>query len=241
MNHGCLSSPIISSPYNTAAIPRPQTKMLWEIVAARPSKAACQTVPRTAMIKAAIIVFECPGSSPCRAPINNAAANSSTGAVCPANTRAEISISSPRERTLRQRHIGLLNGRLARASRSQGIGSLSSTSDLTQGRMNYPVKSGNDEASVAADRTKITVSTFYPIPLVWIFANEFASIRLPGSICSRGIRVRALRVRLDQAPAFQSQSARRNRTAEMWIVGDDDHRLRQGKKDIRQSFGGWLV
>jgi hypothetical protein len=39
-----------------------------EIVAARPSKTACFTVPRTATMNAAIIVFECPGSKPCNAP-----------------------------------------------------------------------------------------------------------------------------------------------------------------------------
>ena len=37
-------------------------------VAAKPSKTACPTVPRTAMMKAAIMVLECPGSSPCSAP-----------------------------------------------------------------------------------------------------------------------------------------------------------------------------
>ncbi len=34
----------------------------------KPSRAACQAVPRIAMMKAAIMVLEWPGSSPCRAP-----------------------------------------------------------------------------------------------------------------------------------------------------------------------------
>ncbi|MNE80156.1 hypothetical protein D3C80_1767020 [compost metagenome] len=45
-----------------------QTIAVCETVAARPSRTACRTVPLIAMIKAAIIVFECPGSSPCNIP-----------------------------------------------------------------------------------------------------------------------------------------------------------------------------
>ena len=39
-----------------------------EIAAESPSSTACQTVPRIAMMNAAIIVLEWPGSSPCSAP-----------------------------------------------------------------------------------------------------------------------------------------------------------------------------
>jgi hypothetical protein len=45
-----------------------QTTTVWESVAAKPSSTAWRTVPLTAMMKAAIIVFEWPGSSPCSAP-----------------------------------------------------------------------------------------------------------------------------------------------------------------------------
>ena len=38
-----------------------------EKAALRPRRMACFTVPRTAMMKAAIMVFEWPGSSPCKA------------------------------------------------------------------------------------------------------------------------------------------------------------------------------
>src|SRR5690606_12650655 len=46
----------------------PQTTAVCEIVAAIPSSTACVTVPRIATMKAAIIVLEWPGSSPCSAP-----------------------------------------------------------------------------------------------------------------------------------------------------------------------------
>ena len=45
-----------------------QTTAVCDTVAASPSSTACFRVPRTATINAAIIVFECPGSRPCRAP-----------------------------------------------------------------------------------------------------------------------------------------------------------------------------
>ncbi|MNP35549.1 hypothetical protein D3C76_1288860 [compost metagenome] len=45
-----------------------QTMAVWEIVAASPSITACRTVPLMAMIKAAIMVLEWPGSRPCKAP-----------------------------------------------------------------------------------------------------------------------------------------------------------------------------
>src|SRR5450759_2888122 len=45
-----------------------QTISVWETVAASPRSTACITVPRMAMMKAAIIVLEWPGSRPCNAP-----------------------------------------------------------------------------------------------------------------------------------------------------------------------------
>ena len=45
-----------------------QTMAVCETVAASPSNTACRMVPRTATMKAAIIVFEWPGSRPCSAP-----------------------------------------------------------------------------------------------------------------------------------------------------------------------------
>ena len=48
------------------------TIKVCESVAQSPSSTACITVPRTAMMNAAIIVFECPGSRPCSAPRNTA-------------------------------------------------------------------------------------------------------------------------------------------------------------------------
>ena len=49
-----------------------QTTRVWENVAASPSRIAWVTVPRTAMMKAAIIVLLWPGSRPCRAPSRTA-------------------------------------------------------------------------------------------------------------------------------------------------------------------------
>ncbi|MCY1551415.1 hypothetical protein D9M68_877430 [compost metagenome] len=45
-----------------------QTTAVCETVAARPNRTACFRVPRTATMKAAIRVLECPGSRPCKAP-----------------------------------------------------------------------------------------------------------------------------------------------------------------------------
>jgi hypothetical protein len=42
------------------------TTSVCDSVAANPSRMACRTVPFTAMMKAAIMVLECPGSSPWR-------------------------------------------------------------------------------------------------------------------------------------------------------------------------------
>ena len=45
-----------------------QTTAVCDRVADKPSSTACPTVPRTAMMKAAIMVLEWPGSKPCSAP-----------------------------------------------------------------------------------------------------------------------------------------------------------------------------
>lgn len=56
--YGSLASTFTWAPRAIPAKATSQTIAEWEIVAARPRSAACATVPRTATIKAAIIVFE---------------------------------------------------------------------------------------------------------------------------------------------------------------------------------------
>ena len=48
--------------------PIPHTIKVCEMVAVIPSSTACHTLPLIATMKAAIIVLEWPGSSPCNAP-----------------------------------------------------------------------------------------------------------------------------------------------------------------------------
>src|SRR4051812_2555100 len=59
-----------------------------ESVAASPSNTACMTVPRTAMMKAAIIVLEWPGSRPCRAPSRIAVGTNSQACAVPCWSRS---------------------------------------------------------------------------------------------------------------------------------------------------------
>src|SRR4051794_24340945 len=61
----------------------PHTTRVCESVAARPSSTACVTVPRIATMKAAIIVLECPGSKPCRAPSRMALGMNNQACVAP--------------------------------------------------------------------------------------------------------------------------------------------------------------
>src|SRR5713226_7929200 len=65
-----------------------QTIRVWEMVAARPSRIACPTVPRIATTNAAIIVLECPGSSPCSAPRRMALGMNSQACVEPCWSRS---------------------------------------------------------------------------------------------------------------------------------------------------------
>ena len=76
-----------------------QTTAVWETVAASPSSTACFNVPRTATIKAAIIVFEWPGSRPCSAPSSIALGiNSQALPCCRREVKSFISGSLPKVR-----------------------------------------------------------------------------------------------------------------------------------------------
>ncbi len=66
--HGSLASALHWRPKYMPPSAISQTMAVCDSVAARPSSTACISVPRTAMMNAAIIVLECPGSSPCSAP-----------------------------------------------------------------------------------------------------------------------------------------------------------------------------
>ena len=66
--YGSVDSTFQWLPNFRANAARAQITREWEIAADSPSSAACRIVPRTAMMKAAIIVLECPGSRPCSAP-----------------------------------------------------------------------------------------------------------------------------------------------------------------------------
>ena len=66
--YGSVASVLKRLPKYRPASPITHTMAVCETVAASPSSTACASVPRTAMMNAAIIVLECPGSSPCRAP-----------------------------------------------------------------------------------------------------------------------------------------------------------------------------
>ena len=58
MNQGSSLSPIISSPQVSASTAMIQTTMLCENAAETPSRTACNGVPRTATMNAAIMVLE---------------------------------------------------------------------------------------------------------------------------------------------------------------------------------------
>src|SRR5262245_9321856 len=60
-----------------------QTMRVCETVAARPSSTAWPTVPRMATMKAAIMVLEWPGSSPCSAPSRIALGTNSHACAAP--------------------------------------------------------------------------------------------------------------------------------------------------------------
>jgi len=75
-NQGSVLSSLRSPPHVNADSASTQTMITWENAAERPRRTACGMVPRTAMMKAAIMVFECPGSKPCRAPNSKAMGNS---------------------------------------------------------------------------------------------------------------------------------------------------------------------
>ena len=62
--YGSVSSAFHCPPHVSAMAASAQMSRECEMAADSPSSTACQTVPRMAMINAAIIVFECPGSSP---------------------------------------------------------------------------------------------------------------------------------------------------------------------------------
>ncbi len=65
-----------------------------EIAAESPSSTACQTVPRIAMMNAAIIVLEWPGSSPCSAPSKMAVGTKSHACAEPCESAWEKSESA---------------------------------------------------------------------------------------------------------------------------------------------------
>ena len=66
--HGSLASALQCWPKYMPPSAISQTMAVCDSVAARPSSTACTSVPRTATMNAAIIVFEWPGSRPCSAP-----------------------------------------------------------------------------------------------------------------------------------------------------------------------------
>ena len=66
--HGSLASALQCWPKYMPPSAISQTMAVCETVAASPSSTACISVPRTATMNAAIIVFEWPGSRPCSAP-----------------------------------------------------------------------------------------------------------------------------------------------------------------------------
>src|SRR3569832_1740285 len=66
--YASLCSPFHWRPKYNPASATSHTFAVCETVAESPSRVACSTVPRIAMMKAAIIVLELPGSSPCNAP-----------------------------------------------------------------------------------------------------------------------------------------------------------------------------
>ena len=74
-----------------------QTIAVCEIVAVIASSAACQKVPRIATMKAAIIVFEWPGSSPCSAPSRIALGMNSHAALALCCTRSAKGVMSTSE------------------------------------------------------------------------------------------------------------------------------------------------
>src|SRR6266487_5323078 len=70
--YGSVASASNDWPNFNAKGARIQITAVCEIVAQIASSAAWGIVPRTATMNAAIIVFECPGSSPCNAPRRSA-------------------------------------------------------------------------------------------------------------------------------------------------------------------------
>ncbi len=66
--HGSLASALHRWPKYMPPSAISQTTAVCDTVAARPSRTACISVPRTAMMNAAIMVLEWPGSRPCSAP-----------------------------------------------------------------------------------------------------------------------------------------------------------------------------
>jgi hypothetical protein len=94
------------------------TTAVCETVAASPSNAACATVPRTAMMKAVIIVLLCPGSKPCRAPSTRALDSSSPMDAAPVCSRSDSDAMA----NLSQRYfvIALNSSTGARCSRGNG-------------------------------------------------------------------------------------------------------------------------
>ena len=66
--YGSVVSAFHWLPYFSATAASTQMRSECENAAESPSNTACQTVPRIATMNAAIIVLECPGSRPCKAP-----------------------------------------------------------------------------------------------------------------------------------------------------------------------------
>ena len=71
------------------------TTAVCDRVAAKPSNTACATVPRMAMMNAAITVLECPGSNPCKAPRATALGRNSQALAPPCCNRLDKSFIPP--------------------------------------------------------------------------------------------------------------------------------------------------